>query len=1216
MADEEDVFVDIVNDSSEPSAEKRRARGSDEEREGDEEEEAVAPARSAASKRAKAAQMSQDVRDDLPPKDKEEEDEDEEEERVQAPARAKRVPAKRASRASAATKKKKKAPTAEYEDEEQDEDSGGALSDDEEDAKRARQKKRAGAAGEDEMTNNEGIIERIHLINFMNHANLEVELGPQINFITGPNGSGKSAILVGLALCLGAGTAFTQRAAKLGENVRSGSQKAIISVTLRNVGAEAYKPELYGRSITVERTIVAGTGSSSYKFKDHGGRVVTKERTELGPLCDRFNIQINNPCIIMMQETSRDFMTNSSARKKYELFERATQIKVIQEHLSELLGDIAAAASTLERKRALFPSLQRQHEQASKEHEEIMHLKKVKESMVAVKAELVWAQVEERETRVSTLADKLKENRNLHERNLEKLRAAEERLAAKTAEEQRLAETLRDVARSNEDLQFKIVEFREQDAELSKVYEKVLRSSKTIPEKVSVLEKRIKLLQSDISKAKAKSMGERGGEEMRRFEKLNDARDKHSEAQTSLAALTGELKGLKVTLAQKREELASLAGAEQQAERDMTKARNTYANCSSANKDPAALWGQHMPRVRELIKKHARDFKRAPIGPLGMHIRLERDEFDVNGIRVSAAMVIEQVLGKLLGCFWCDNHDDNRRLRQLLDAERLQVRTVVQPFRDDIYSDLTEPAENKDYVRLRDCIACEPAAVFNVLVDQAAIESAIMLPDQVFHQEHWLDIRNVKRVFLPDTGHKSRVGRENSVKFIGPTTQGGIVCTLKLKNSDASTGKAFIERTERELKEATARKADLTKRKTDAERAVRNLDANMREKEEEVRRATDEVNAAKQRLQELEHANESVADQGPTVELEVKLAGLRETLEKEREKQVQVLEELRVREVAVQESKKTLAAMEAQYEEGSAKSVGGDDKARAARRAIAKFEKELQLAREKLRKYEEKIEADTKDHEAAAALLASGTEAAMKAFPNRVPVTKSVSELEKVVSGMEAALLNQQKNRGKTVEEIEKEYLTTKAKVKKVGAHLDWLQRVLGQISIGLDSRNDRLQKIRVLVAEHVSAFFNMYLTKKGYEGGVKFVHDRSSPALDVSVNLNPNSQSQASQDPLTLSGGETSFSTVALLLSLWEVIDTPFRIMDEFDIFMDAAHRQISINVLIDFARQSPHRQFIFLSPLDSTAIPKHQPDIRIKNLDPPIRDGQMQMGQFLRRN
>jgi len=78
--------------------------------------------------------------------------------------------------------------------------------------------------------------------------------------------------------------------------------------------------------------------------------------------------------------------------------------------------------------------------------------------------------------------------------------------------------------------------------------------------------------------------------------------------------------------------------------------------------------------------------------------------------------------------------------------------------------------------------------------------------------------------------------------------------------------------------------------------------------------------------------------------------------------------------------------------------------------------------------------------------------------------------------------------------------------------------------------------------------------------------------------------EGQGSKDTKTLSGGEKSFSTACFLLALWEAMECPFRALDEYDVFMDAVTRRISTQMLIQFAKETRHRQFILISPQDMT--------------------------------
>ena len=76
--------------------------------------------------------------------------------------------------------------------------------------------------------------------------------------------------------------------------------------------------------------------------------------------------------------------------------------------------------------------------------------------------------------------------------------------------------------------------------------------------------------------------------------------------------------------------------------------------------------------------------------------------------------------------------------------------------------------------------------------------------------------------------------------------------------------------------------------------------------------------------------------------------------------------------------------------------------------------------------------------------------------------------------------------------------------------------------------------------------------------------------------------QAKATSDARGLSGGERSFTTLAFELAMWEFCETPFRVLDEFDVYMDDTYRKIAVDTLMEICETQPGRQFIFITPQD----------------------------------
>lgn len=107
---------------------------------------------------------------------------------------------------------------------------------------------------------------------------------------------------------------------------------------------------------------------------------------------------------------------------------------------------------------------------------------------------------------------------------------------------------------------------------------------------------------------------------------------------------------------------------------------------------------------------------------------------------------------------------------------------------------------------------------------------------------------------------------------------------------------------------------------------------------------------------------------------------------------------------------------------------------------------------------------------------------------------------------------------------------------------------------------------------------------------------------LDISVEPDLSRKSDSGREAKTLSGGEKSFSTICLLLSIWDAMGSPIRCLDEFDVFMDNVNRAASMSMMIQAARRSVGRQFILITPQSMNNVEMGD-DVKVHKMSDPER-------------
>jgi chromosome segregation ATPase len=238
-----------------------------------------------------------------------------------------------------------------------------------------------------------GVIKKIDVENFMCHRKFTVDLNRNVNFITGQNGSGKSAILAAIQICLGAGARRTHRARNLKELIRKDAGPncpAKVRVTLLNKGADGYQNDVYGDTITVERTIARSGGYNGYKLYDSNMQELSRSKKDLDDMLDKLNIQVENPVAILDQEEAKKFLTGK-AEDKYNFFMKATELERIDRTYASTLDKVADLDTQSNKMNQTIEADMNLVAETKKQWEQHQEIEKLQRKLRAYEEAYAWA---------------------------------------------------------------------------------------------------------------------------------------------------------------------------------------------------------------------------------------------------------------------------------------------------------------------------------------------------------------------------------------------------------------------------------------------------------------------------------------------------------------------------------------------------------------------------------------------------------------------------------------------------------------------------------------------------------------------------------------------------------------------------------------------------------------------------------------------------------
>lgn len=566
----------------------------------------------------------------------------------------------------------------------------------------------------DNIASEQGVIEEVFCRNFMCHSKLRIKLGPLINFIIGHNGSGKSAVLTALTMCLGGSAKVTNRGASLKSLIKEGEESATLAVKIKNQGDGAYKPELYGRSITVERHFSRG-GTSGFKLKNAEDKVISSKKSDLDDILDFFAFQLDNPINVLTQDMARQFLSNSTPTDKYKFFIRGTQLetldhdyKIIEEHYDNMLAKLTSREEDV-------TILKGKTEEAERKKKQVDQVRTLHARIHKMHGQHAWLQVGEQEQLLDDLERQFEEG---GEQVKEKEQEAETYSGTYDGHNQAAEAAERTIAQLKEQLPPIQVDhdghkerFAANLVELKKVHadQRIIKDdSKKHRETIKSLTARVKEEQDRIAGAEGAEHAER----LTRLEELKITAEQAKTEQTEHSVGSPDLQSIR------QEALQAYEASKPDLDRQKDELERTQTYLASLQRSQGQTFEGYVNNMDQLVRAVASEtrWRYKPVGPMGKHCRLLKPEW---------SSLLEKTFASVLEGFVVTNAEDQKLLRSIMQ----RVRCNVTIFMGDPtpLSPIHEPEADIDTI-LR-VLQIDNDLVRNQLIINTAVEQVCLIGD-------------------------------------------------------------------------------------------------------------------------------------------------------------------------------------------------------------------------------------------------------------------------------------------------------------------------------------------------------------------------------------------------------------------------------------------------------------------------------------------------------